>query len=127
MGLDVTHGCWSGGYGHFNSFRKDIAAACGGSFPPHKEDVKAHEPDLAVSSRWFYDERVVPTEHVAGMLVLMRHSDCDGEIQPKEAEAVAGFLMWVEPRLAPAFRENARRFASGCLVAASLNEPVEFH
>jgi hypothetical protein len=37
MGLDCSHDAFHGAYSAFNSFRKFICKAIGGSFPPHED------------------------------------------------------------------------------------------
>lgn len=112
MGLDVSHGCWSGPYGRFDMFRKALTEACGGTWP--------FEGD------WTWDPETVPEDARPGMFALLNHSDCDGTLTPGEAEAVAVFLAWAGPRLGPWAAGRAATFAAGCALAVSLGEPVEF-
>lgn len=37
MGLDVTHGAFSGAYSAFNNLRRFLLRSIGGSWPPHDD------------------------------------------------------------------------------------------
>lgn len=113
MGLDCTHGAWSGPYSAFNRWRRKVAAACGGSFP----------------GRNFYDPAVVPEAHREGAALFLGHSDCEGILAPAECRKVAAFLRWVAPRVPEQGRPDrdfALQFAAGCERAAAAGEDLLF-
>jgi hypothetical protein len=140
MGLDCTHGAFNGAYSSFNQFRKALAAACGGSWPPHDPDWRdPDDPGADVDPRaWYWREEVVPADLIDGMNAIMDHSDCDGELTTGECVEVAKFMRWAAPRmLDPALGHLSRagltigdvalRFADGCDLAVKSNEPLGFH
>ena len=136
MGLDCTHGAFSGAYSSFNRFRKALARAAGGAWPPHAPGALFEGKPLGADD-WCWDDEVVPPEHHAGLLAIMEHSDCDGDLSPDQCRAVSGFLRWAAPRMeAPTnghleragstMGDVAIRFADGCDRAAAAGEPLEF-
>ena len=125
MGLDTTHDAWHGPYSAFHLFRQALIAAIGGTY------TEVHPAGYD----WTYDDAIVPSEHVAGLSVLLNHSDCDGEISPDDCLAVAAALEWVAPRMpddgAGALSEftpraRALQFAKGCRLASEKGEALEF-
>lgn len=92
MGLDCSHDAWHGAYSAFNRFRQKIAEAMGGSYPPHK-DVSLAERD------WYWGEGYSAGTH-PGLMVLLSHSDCDGEISPEDCIKVANDLEALLPQIA---------------------------
>lgn len=72
MGLDVSHGCWSGAYSNFHGFRSLIAKSLGFDL-----DSMAGFSDECGES-WgsiTYDD----------FHILLNHSDCDGEIDLEDS------------------------------------------
>jgi hypothetical protein len=67
--------------------------------------------------------------------VLLRHSDCDGEIAPEHCGHIADKLEELLPCLPSApdrghigdWRETTERFIAGLRAAAAANEPLYFH
>lgn len=139
MGLDTTHDCFHGAYSAFNRLRKAVARACGGSFPPHLPDYDAaflaREP-CPDRDMWYFEDEVVPPEHLDGMRAFLGHSDCDGILTPTDAALVEAFLRWASPLVETGggghiargggARAMAEQFAAGCEVAVAAGEPVEF-
>jgi len=130
MGLDCSHGAWSGAYYRFNRFRQYLAKTIGGSWPPH--DPEFRMPDGTAPSRhdWYRDDDIAP-EHTVGILALMNHSDCDGDLSPEECAAVAAWLRWAIPLLPEKVggdrpRVDAEQFAAGCELAHSRGEHLFF-
>ena len=137
MGLDCSHDAWHGAYSAFKRFRRMIAMACGGSWPPHDPEFRMPDGSKVGDGWWFTDDDVVPADHHEGCDIFMGHSDCEGEISPGDCLKVAGFLRWVAPRLQAAGtghlsplsmgpRDRAVRFAEGCEAAAAAGEPLVF-
>lgn len=130
MGLDVSHGAFSGAYSAFNRFRQAIAEAVGGSFPPHED--KSLDRDF-----WYWGNTANAAEW-PGLKILLDHSDCDGEISPQECVLVASDLDKLLPQLQlmgegsghianmGGYASAAKVFADGCRKAASRNEPLLF-
>lgn len=143
MGLDCSHDAYRGGYSSFNRFRQGVAEACGGSFPPHRVAIPAEVEAGAAAAgvpvhEWvWWDDEVVPAEHLRACRLFLQHSDCDGEIGAADCPEVAAFLRWCAPRMTreavghlacngPTEGATALRFAVGCELAASLVEPLVF-
>ena len=138
MGLDASHGAFDGAYGAFDRFRRAVAVACGGVWPPHPPgDVFEGVSLDDHPNTWGYSDDEVPAEHVAGLTAFLGHSDCDGELTPDECRAVSAFLRWVAPRLVsatsghllavgPNMAAVALRFADGCDRAADADDPLVF-
>jgi len=134
MGLDVSHGAFSGAYSSFNRFRQAIAKVTGGSFPPHRADADGIVMDDDV---WYWGDGFSESTH-RGLFVLLSHSDCDGEISPEDCVKVADELESLLPQLdaigdgsGHILRDGgyggvARKFIAGCREAAAANESLEF-
>ena len=58
---------------------------------------------------------------------LLDHSDCDGQIDVHDLIPIAARLENLLPRLAEDDKAPTERWIKGLRLAASLNEPVEFH
>lgn len=81
---------------------------------------------------WTYDDEVVPPNLVRGLVTLLEHSDCDGELVPDQCTQVADLLDWARDRLpdrghTPYVRQQIERFSKGCRAAAEAGETLEFH
>lgn len=135
MGLDCSHGAFSGAYSAFNRFRQSVAEACGGSYPPHSQKFAARVPRCSPLD-WYWTESEVPPEHRGAARLFFDHSDCDGSIAPNDAARVAAFLRWAAPRMAGVcdghlsdfkrIGDVAIRFADGCEEAFAAGEPLVF-
>lgn len=136
MGLDCSHGAFNGAYSSFNRFRMALAAAAGGSWPPHAPGASYNGRPLG-AGEWCWDEQAVPPEFHAGLVAIMEHSDCDGSLSPNECAEVARFLRWAAGRMAgrttghlaltgTTMADVAIRFAEGCERAAAANEDLIF-
>lgn len=130
MGLDCSHDAFHGAYSAFNRFRQAIAKAMGGSWPPH-EDMSLNP------EQWYWGDGYNEETH-RGIFVLMSHSDCDGEISPKDCLLVAHDLESLLPKLdamgdggghiarGGGYGSVARVFIVGCREAAETNEALLF-
>ncbi len=129
MGLDCTHGAFSGAYSAFNRLRQEVCRAMGGSFPPHEDASR----DFAL---WYWGPGYSEETH-PGLYEFLFHSDCDGEIAPQECQLVADDLEALLPRISEddggghirrggGYRAVAMTFVNGCRVAAMNDEPLLF-
>lgn len=129
MGLDTTHDCWHGAYSSFASFRRVLAALVG--------------LDLA-QMEGFGGSQKFPSKEDEPAVILLNHSDCDGEIAAEDCEPLAyrlEQLMKVLPdediRTACAkagyysapeyYRERVQNWIDGLREAHAAGEAVEFH
>ena len=137
MGLNCSHGAFDGAYSAFNRFRSSVAAACGGSHPPHSEEWCKKHPHLSDQELWYCDDDEVPKAYRSGMTALLSHSDCDGCLTVEQATKVAIFLRWVAPKMTdetvghlekygPKMGDVALNFAKGCELAVAERELLEF-
>ncbi len=119
MGLDTSHDCWHGSYSSFSRFREKICEAAGlGKL----DDYQSYGGD-----KLWPDDPIV---------ILLNHSDCDGEIWWQDCKPLADSMEALLPRLAandspgmPCFttRNNAKQFIEGLRMAHISKENVEFH
>lgn len=134
MGLDTSHGCWHGAYSSFGRFRSALAKAAGFLFvPDHPRTFASLDwgsvhaaigVDLA--GKW----PSMPVRHDGTpepLIVLLAHSDCDGEIQADMCGPLADRIEELMLRLDGEHVEDARRFVAGLRLAAAAGEPVDFH
>lgn len=112
MGLNISHGTWSGPYSTFMRWRKNIASIAG--FPPLEimegfwPSIANEEQFLPITGDWAQDILIrqyfragkIPIlwdelgDHVGDkrLIPLLRHSDCDGELTPKLCTSIADGL-----------------------------------
>lgn len=121
MGLDTSHGCWSGAYSAFSRWRTKLAEVAG--FPPlllmehffdekewwfmtRRPDVenpkmyKTSEPECGFSFaiEQAFKTLPIPWGHFESdpLTVLLNHSDCDGTIPASHcgplADRLAGLI-----------------------------------
>lgn len=150
MGLDCSHDAFHGAYSAFNRFRKAVAEAVGGSYPPHfaksqltGEYVRDRYGSLVFddtldATMWYWDDEY-SAETNPGLYEFLCHSDCDGEISPEMCVKVADELEALLPILDEmestgghldkfeTMGNVARQFIAGCRAAADNNEPLEFY
>lgn len=116
MGLDTTHGCWSGPYSSFNTFRRAVAKAIG-------------IPDLEAHWRKTMDETYYQPDRP--LMLLLNHSDCDGTLRWQDCAAIADDLESIlddlETKGPFSARERAARWIRGLRKAAKAKEDVIFH
>ncbi len=78
MGLDTTHDCWHGAYSAFMRFRENLASAIG-------LELRQME--------WFTDNgRPFPAKEIEPLVILLMHSDCDGDIEVEDLLPLAARL-----------------------------------
>lgn len=128
MGLDTSHGCWNGAYSAFHRWRTRIAEVSGyGSQWLETFTIPDGEDELAIcDGRW----KKAPDDPI---LILLLHSDCEGQIPAEYTAALADRLEGLLPNLRGDegghigdIRKTTERFIAGLREAAKENEPVEF-
>lgn len=143
MGLCTSHDCFSGGYGQFHYFRRCVAEVVGipldvmegfyiaeewliwaGDSELHKEMLSKRLEALPVSWKAFEHDPIC---------ILLRHSDCEGEIAWEDAIPIAERLEAIAPHIEWSgrsdwdFKARCLQFAEGLRLAAERQENVEFH
>lgn len=136
MGLDISHNAFQGSYSGFNLFRKAVASAIGGSFPPHDPILTDDNGVPLEPDHWFYDDEKASPETHPGLFCFLNHSDCDGEIDPGTAASLADEMEQLLPvidqmdgtqtTLRGGAGAVARKLIKGCRLAAARNESLKF-
>ena len=149
MGLGTTHDCWHGSYGNFSKWRKRIAELAG--LPP-----------LDLMAGFFTDDEYGPFSMIVTggtnqqknqltrvtkllpikwecledrpLLLLLSHSDCDGEIEHADCKPIADDLKTIlslfnedknpEDKY---WKPRTEKFIAGLLDAHAKQEKIEFH
>jgi hypothetical protein len=104
MGLDISHGAFSGAYSAFHRWRVALCQAAGGGFNEARES-------------FYFDDRM---NQWPGFRVLMAHSDCGGEMSTADAASCADALETLLPAL------DAMGDGGGHLARNGGDEPLEF-
>jgi len=139
MGLDTSHDAWHGAYSAFTRWRNRIARAGGymlseikafNGIPGHEYPLLdyGHLTEAQCLGKW---ERT-PEDP---LLVLLWHSDCEGEIYPEQAGPLADRLESLLPALGAeeggghvgSYADKTRTFIAGLRAAAAAGEPIVFH
>ncbi len=143
MGLDTTHDAWHGAYSAFSRWRDTLAEAAGYTF--HEIEYGRRLVDLD----WGGIEAVIghdllgrwpriPARHDGTpdpLILLLAHSDCEGELQVEFHDPLAERLEGLLPKLEGkeggghigSYVEKTEQFIAGLRRAAAANEPVGFH
>ena len=111
MGLDTTYECYNGSYGRFHAWRVKITEAAGlGDLDDYYDRGKEWPDDPIV--------------------ILLNHSDCDGEIEAifckVLAERLAEILPLIEGEAKEWYRQKTQTFIDGLMAAHEANDNVEF-
>ena len=118
MGLEITHGAFSGTYHRFDRLRKALCErACGGQWP----DEHAAE--------WFFEPEIVPEAYRHGMKVLLNHADHEGVVEGADLVEMLDFLLWAVPHLkrdGGQVYEDAKRMLNGARRAVLAKSSLEF-
>ena len=133
MGLDTTHNCWHGAYSAFGRWRNKLAEVAGYAFYKTESGSVIPLVDWGHLQDNLYGEWDKTPEDP--LLVLIAHSDCEGKIYQKEAQALADRLQSLLPLLPDEiggghignWRETTQTFIDGLRDAVARNEIVEFH
>lgn len=131
MGLDVSHDAFCGAYSAFNRFRKKVAEAMGGSYPPHADPKQDEES-------WYWGDEYGPDTH-PGLAIFFNHADHAGEIHPKDCQLLADELEALLPeirridnggeghiRARGGYVGVTEAFIAGCREAFAKREDLEF-
>jgi hypothetical protein len=143
MGLDTSRDAWHGAYSAFNRWRDKLAEVAGYTF--HKDEYQRQLVDLDwggieetigrdLLGKW----PAMPVRHDGTpdpLIVLLAHSDCEGEIQAAFLAPLAERLEELLPKLEGehggghigSYVEKTRTFIGGLRAAAAANEPLDFH
>lgn len=136
MGLDTTHEAWHGAYSSFWRWRRTITVAAGYELDddPRYPSAKAINWAAVTSGNLAGHWEQIPEDP---LLILLIHSDCDGEILPEHAGLVADRLEQVMPNLPDgdevermlgwSAQQKTQQFIDGLREAAAAGEPLGFH
>lgn len=155
MGLDTTHDAWHGAYSAFSRWRNKLAEVAGYTFHPDGDPFDAYGMKVISISRLMVDIDWGAIEGVIGrdlmgkwpqmpvrpdgipdpLIVLLAHSDCEGEIQEEFCAPLADRLEELLPLLGDeeggghigSYREKTEQFIRGLRKAAKREEKVGFH
>ena len=114
MGLDTTHECWHGSYSSFGRWRAKVCEVAGYG------EIRARV-GFGGGIEWPANDPLV---------VLLSHSDCDGEISTEDCLGIADRLEELMPALRDAggdYAEDAQQWINGLRDAVAGGESVEFH
>jgi hypothetical protein len=136
MGLDCSHDAWSGAYSAFHRWRTTLAEIAGYDLVETESGARFASP--VINGNWSPDNY---QGHWGGrppedpLLILLVHSDCDGEIEPKDCHWLALRLETLLPKLVEMgdgtghirnWATTTERFINGLRSAYELDEPLEF-
>jgi len=131
MGLDTSHNAWHGPYSSFMRFRELLAKQIGFNLR-EMEGFSDKTHTIEGTKKW----ADLPKDDLH---ILLNHSDCDGHITAKRCEKLAKRLDEVliiatekvpepdEREYWDYFLKQIKQFSTGCKLAHSKNEPLEFH
>lgn len=148
MGLDTSHNCWHGAYSSFHRFRKALARTARIPNLELMDGFYYYNEDLYHFKQWGTSEdggKQKVAELFADFPIkwemlnpdpiheLLYHSDCDGEINYKQAGKIAKRLRQLIPKLKKVDEKDktswvgaAMQFAKGLEQAAKAKENVVF-
>lgn len=121
MGLDTSHDCWHGSYGAFMRWRAKITEVAGYGVLDKRQGFGGETP-------W-------PGENTDALIVLLHHSDCDGDLPWEKCDEIALRLESLLPALEKAgdgqghigtYAEKTRTFIAGLRLAHQAKENVVF-
>lgn len=111
MGLHVSHGCWTGSYGAFDRWRRELATSAG--------------IDIFQMVGWggHIEWETLPDDPLHRLLSC---SDCEAVLEAEHLLALADRLRDLVPHLPLQARQDALQFAAGLRIADSLKQDVCF-
>lgn len=153
MGLDTSHDAWHGAYSAFNRWRDKLGEVAGYTYHHDVHDLSDGQiirsvrmtPDIdwgCIEATIGHDlfgkwpsMPVRPDGTPDPLIVLLAHSDCEGEIQAEFCAPLADRLEELLPALGDeeggghvgSYREATERFIRGLRAAAEEGEPLGFH
>jgi len=135
MGLDTTHDCWHGAYSAFNRWRNKLAEVAGYSFFTPEDSF--FEAPMIDWGHITHDNLMGKWEKTPDdpLIVLIVHSDCDGEIYPIQALSLITRLKELKDKLPDEdagghigyWKDKTQQFIEGLEAAVKNNEVVGFH
>lgn len=142
MGLDTSHDCWHGAYSAFNRWRDKLAEVAGYTGQSNPVTNSAIDLDWGnveatigfdLMGKWS-SIPVRPDGTPDPLIILIAHSDCEGELQVEYLTPLADRLEQLLPLLGQEdgkghvglYKGATERFIRGLREAALANEPVEF-
>lgn len=142
MGLDTTHGCWHGAYSAFSRWRDKLAEVAG--YTGHDTgrggtmvDIDWGNIEATIGADLLGKWTAIPVRPDGTpdpLILLLAHSDCEGELQVEFLPALADRLEELLPLLegdggghVGAYRDKTETFIAGLREAARLGEEVGFH
>lgn len=146
MGLDTTHGAWHGACSAFHRWRTEIARVAG--FPPlelmegfyNPERFKWELENLTEYSgiKAIFTGPSLPIKwekfRSDPLVVLLHHSDCDGDLTYGQCGKIAKRLRELLPLIDGDLggyignvKEKTLTFIEGCELAHSNKEKLRFH
>jgi len=129
MGLDTSHGCWHGAYSGFHRWRMKLCEVAGYGNLEEYEGFGGIGSTPPGDKEW-------PNLDSDPLLILLVHSDCDGEILWEECKPIADRLTELLPALTRAgdgkghiglYVEKTQTFIDGLMRAHKAKENVDFH
>lgn len=133
MGLDTSHGCWSGAYPAFTRWRNKLAEVAGYSL----YNDEGYETALIDWGHITNDQLYGKWEKTPDdpLIVLIAHCDCEGRIYPEQAAPLAKRLQELLPLLKDQdggghigdYTIKTQEFIDGLLDAVERNENVDFY
>lgn len=138
MGLDVSHDCWHGPYSAFMRFRMKLSEVAGYGDLLRREGFAGIRPPLELRPVMGEGEQAPipwPSPEDDPLVILMCHSDCDGEIAPEWCDRIADCLEQLMPAMRRAdgvcvrgwsFAEATQAWIDGLRWAAEEKEVVTF-
>ena len=142
MGLDTTHGCWHGAYSAFARWRTKLAEVAGYTIKKTEHGHEVADLDWGgigsvigndLMGKW-PRVPVRPDGTPDALIVLLAHSDCEGEIQADMCGPLADRLTELLPLLkgdggghVSDYQDKTQAFIDGLREAAAAGEPVGFH
>lgn len=137
MGLDTTHNAFHGSYIAFNYFRKAVAAAIGGSYPPHDPSLRDENEKPLLDEMWYCDNDKATKETNPGLTVFFNHSDCGGYLTSNECQMIADEIEALLPEIDKQdymghtlgkgwISMIARQWVRGCRSAAKRKQKLTF-
>lgn len=146
MGLDVSHDCFHGAYSRFMVWRERLCEVAG--LPPltlmegfYQRGTAGADPFYMIDDSHYTAKRVLAQLPIrwecikpSPLHILLRHSDCDGEIECPDCGPIADALEALIPALGPSDPNDrfdmvamTLRFINGLRAAVVAGENVEFY
>jgi hypothetical protein len=119
MGLDTSYDCFTGAYSSFNRFRARICETAGLGNIYDYLGYGGNKP--------------YPVNQEEPLMILIDHSDCDGEISAEDCKPLQNALIELRKKTDPdnpddeEFRHRLTQFIDGLEDAIKHKDSVEFY